>query len=221
MSNPSAWLDVFPRPFAVLGPGGVVRFANGAFTCVFGMRSMDAGAATEALQSSGELHDKLVRTMSRLRINGRTARFRWTPAGQAERIYGVQVTRAADDEWVVSLDDVSGQTAVDAIHHQARGFLETILNQLKVAVVVLDDCVHRQPDEHRAARPDDPDGRPGSLFESIGQPIADLYPVFTRDEWDGIYSRVCGGHETVKWTKIGYPRCRSHQVLHHHGGSHR
>jgi nitrogen-specific signal transduction histidine kinase len=42
--------------------------------------------------------------------------------------------------------------------------------------------------------------------EIIGSAAASSYPLFSKDEWDGIGARVITGGETVRWTKLPCPR---------------
>lgn len=40
----------------------------------------------------------------------------------------------------------------------------------------------------------------------IGTSAADSYPLFSKDEWEGIAARVVTNGETVRWTKLPCPR---------------
>jgi signal transduction histidine kinase len=40
----------------------------------------------------------------------------------------------------------------------------------------------------------------------VGAPAAEAYPLFSKEEWDGIALRVIGGGEAVQWVKLPCPR---------------
>ncbi len=40
----------------------------------------------------------------------------------------------------------------------------------------------------------------------VGTPAAESFPLFSKDEWEGLSARVMTGGETVRWTKLPCPR---------------
>ncbi len=42
--------------------------------------------------------------------------------------------------------------------------------------------------------------------ELVGTAAADSFPLFSKDEWDGIAARTVAGGETIRWAKLPCPR---------------
>jgi nitrogen-specific signal transduction histidine kinase len=198
--------SALPKPIVVLSATLGVRFANPAFAEVLRRRGEDCEALTEALHSIEALSAALTRAVSKLRTVGWTSDCRWAPAAEDGRIFDVHVTRARQDTYVAVFDEVSQHLKIEEIQSRARSYLEAVLNHLKLGVIVLDADFNTTFFNRDQAALFHRLGVEKSFFEVIGTPISETYPIFTADEWEGIYSRVLRTGEMVTWAKVPHPR---------------
>jgi CheY-like chemotaxis protein len=135
-----------------------------------------------------------------------------TPAGEDEpRTMQVNCAPFLDGRGhlmgaVAVFDDVSAHLRVAEIQTRARTYLEAVINHLNLGIIVLDADFRTTFFNDDQAALFRRLGVEASLIEIIGSPIEATYPILTRDEWDGIRSRVLRAGETVTWAKLGYPR---------------
>jgi signal transduction histidine kinase len=161
---------------------------------------------TEAIRSAPALGAALTRAVSKLRTVGWTCDCRWSPPTDDGRVFDVHVTRAKPHTYVVVFDEISQHLKIEEIQSRARGYLEAVLNHLKLGVIVLDAEFNATFFNRDQAALFQRLGVEKSIFEVIGSPIAETYPIFTAEEWDSIYSRVRRSGEMVTWAKLPYPR---------------
>jgi nitrogen-specific signal transduction histidine kinase len=199
-------LAALPKPIVIVTARLDVRFANPAFGELFRRRGQEVDELTDAIRSAPALGAALTRAIAKLRTVGWTCDCRWSPATDDGRVFDVHVTRARSETYVVVFDEISQHLKIEEIQSRARGYLEAVLNHLKLGVIVLDadfNATFFNRDQaalfHRL-------GVEKSIFEVIGAPIADTYPIFNREEWESIYSRVLRSGEMVTWAKLPYPR---------------
>jgi nitrogen-specific signal transduction histidine kinase len=199
-------LAALPKPIAIVSARLDVRFANHAFAELFRRRGEDFDALTEAVRSAPALNAALTRAVSKLRTVGWTSDCRWSPAADDGRVFDVHVTRARQDTYVAVFDEISQHLKIEEIQSRARSYLEAVLNHLKLGVIVLDADFNTTFFNKDQAALFKRVGVERSIFEIIGSPIGETYPIFTADEWESIYSRVLRTGEMVTWAKLPYPR---------------
>lgn len=199
-------LAALPKPIAIVSARLDVCFANQAFSELFRRRGEDCEALTEAVRSSPTLNNALTRAVSKLRTIGWTSDCRWSPAADDGRVFDVHVTRARLDTYVAVFDEISQHLKIEEIQSRARGYLEAVLNHLKLGVIVLDANFNTTFFNKDQAALFKRLGVEKSIFEIIGNPISETYPVLTPEEWESIYSRVLRTGEMVTWAKLPYPR---------------
>jgi signal transduction histidine kinase len=199
-------LAALPKPIAILSARLDVRFANPAFAELFHRRGEDCEALTEAVRSAPALGAALTRAVSKLRTVGWTCDCRWSPSTDDGRVFDVHVTRARPDTFVAVFDEITQHLKIEEIQSRARGYLEAVLNHLKLGVFVLDADFNATFFNRDQAALLQRLGVEKSIFEVIGAPIAETYPIFNAGEWESIYSRVLRSGEMVTWAKLPYPR---------------
>jgi len=199
-------LSALPKPIVILSARLDVRFANPAFAEVLHRRGGDCEALTDALHSTDALSAALTRAVSKLRTVGWTSDCRWSPAADDGRVFDVHVTRARLDTYVAVFDEVSQHLKIEEIQSRARGYLEAVLNHLKLGVIVLDADFNTTFFNRDQAALFQRLGVEKSIFDVIGTSIAETYPIFTPEEWESIYARVLRTGEMVTWSKVPYPR---------------
>jgi nitrogen-specific signal transduction histidine kinase len=199
-------LAALPKPVAILSARLDVRFANEAFAELFHRRGEGLEALSESIRSTPALADALTRAVSRLRTVGWTSDCRWSPAVDDGRVFEVHVTRARQDGYVLIFDEISQHLKIEEIQSRARGYLEAVLNHLQLGVIVLDANFTATFFNRDQASLFKRLGVEKSIFEVIGSPISETYPIFTEAEWESIYSRVLRSGEMVTWAKLPYPR---------------
>jgi nitrogen-specific signal transduction histidine kinase len=199
-------LAALPKPIAIVSARLDVRFANDAFAELFHRRGEEWDGLTEAVRSAGALSAALTRAVSKLRTVGWTSDCRWAPAEDDGRVFDVHVTRARPDTYIAVFDEISQHLKIEEIQSRARGYLEAVLNHLKLGVIVLDADFNTTFFNKDQAALFKRLGVEKSIFEIIGNPINETYPIFTADEWESIYARVLRTGEMVTWSKQPYPR---------------
>jgi nitrogen fixation/metabolism regulation signal transduction histidine kinase len=199
-------LAALPKPIVIVSARLDVRFANQAFAELFRRRGEDWGELTEAIRCAPALGAALTRAVSKLRTVGWTSDCRWSPATDDGRVFEVHVTRARQDTYVAVFDEISQHLKIEEIQSRARGYLEAVLNHLKLGVIVLDADFNTTFFNRDQAALLQRLGVEKSIFEVIGAPISETYPIFNAEEWESIYSRVLRSGEMVMWSKLPYPR---------------
>lgn len=199
-------LAALPKPIAVVSARLDLRFANEAFAELFRRRGEGLDNLADALRSAPALGGALTRAVAKLRTVGWTSDCRWSPAADDGRVFDVHVTRARQDVYVVVFDEISQHLKIEEIQSRARGYLEAVLNHLKLGVIVLDADFNATFFNKDQAALFKRVGVEKSIFEVIGSPIWETYPIFTTSEWESIYSRVLRSGEMVTWAKLPHPR---------------
>ncbi len=199
-------LGALGKPVAVLTGGLEVCLANQAFASLAAPASPNGERGVTDVAGHPTLGPVLRRAASRLRTVGWTVQTRWVRSSVEPQIFDLHLTRADHDRLVAVFDDVTTYLRVEEIQNRARLYLEAVLNHLNLGVIVLDSefCVtFLNEDQHGLFR------RLGvgrSIFEVIGAPVAELYPIFTPEEWDAARSRVIRVGEPVNWAQVPFPR---------------
>jgi nitrogen-specific signal transduction histidine kinase len=199
-------LAALPKPIVIVSARLDVRFANPAFAELFHRRGEDCTELTESIRSAPALGAALTRAVAKLRTVGWTCDCRWSPATDDGRVFEVHITRARPDAYVAVFDEISQHLKIEEIQSRARGYLEAVLNHLKLGVIVLDADFNATFFNRDQAALFQRLGVEKSIFEIIGAPIAETYPIFSQEEWESVYSRVLRTGEMVTWSKLPYPR---------------
>ncbi|MDA0709479.1 MAG: PAS domain-containing protein [bacterium] len=186
---------------------------------VFGLRPQripgpqDLEALTEALCADGDLVAELGQVLDRLQRPGSDARFRWT---RGERIYEVTIGalgRGDRRTFLVLFQDMTQQIQFEETRETARRFLEDILNNVQVGVVVLNR-------EMRITNMN----RTQELFlqrlnvwlswvEAIGMPVSELVPKDPPERWALITETVLGQGKAYEESRCVYETLEGDMIL--------
>ena len=206
MTDEQDLLLAIPKPVVVLSPRLDVKYANAAFAVLFRRSPEDLEGLGEAIRSCAALASGLTRVVGKLRTVGWTGDCRWVPGGDDGRVWDVHVTRSRPDAFIAILDEISQHLRIEEIQTRARGYLEAVLNHLNMGVIVLDaefNVTFFNRDQSVLFKRL---GVERSIFEIIGSPVRESYPIFSSAEWENLYSRVIRSGEQVTWDKLGHPR---------------
>jgi PAS domain-containing protein len=213
MSNADAILSALRKPVVVVSRALEVEYANGAFAALLGRAEASDARLGPVIRSTPALAMALTRAITKLRAVGWTSESRWATGADDGRVFDVRVVRMENDLYAAVLDDVSHHLRVQEIQSRARSYLEAVLNQLPLGVIVLDadfSITYFNPAQGELF------SRLGverSLFEVIGAHVAESYPVFDADEWRGVHARVARSGESVTRDKVGHPRDQPSRYL--------
>ena len=186
---------------------------------VFGVRPQrnpapeDLAALKEVLQADEDLMSELNGVMDRLRRPGSDSRFRW---GRGERTYEVTIgalSRGDERSFLILFQDVTQQIQFEETRETARRFLEDILNNVQLGVVVLNR-------EMRITNMN----RTQELFlqrldvwlswvEAIGMPMAELVPVDPPERWAQITETVLEEGKTYNEARRVYETSEGDFIL--------
>ena len=169
---------------------------------VFGVR-LRQGASQQALQDlkgalsrESDFLDRVREAMDQARRPGNEAQFRWE---RGERIYQVTVgalERGSAQRYALQFEDVTQQSRFEETQELARRYLEDILNNIRLGVVVLNremriTNMNRAQEAflHRL-------GIWIGWLEAIGMPISELVPQDSETLWQEITDRVLAQGKT-------------------------
>lgn len=177
---------------------------------IFGIRlrrEEDGASNLEELSEaicSGDFEELLRGAASKLNRLGSEADFRWERDG---RTYTVRVSRVADEDdrgakFSSVIDDVTQQVLHEQTYVTTRGYLESVLNNVQVGVIVMDHELRITTMNQAQERFIHRLGMEINWLESVGIPA----PELLTDEahgWDEISATVVG-----QGTAIERPRQR-------------
>ncbi|MDP6039704.1 MAG: PAS domain-containing protein, partial [Candidatus Latescibacteria bacterium] len=186
---------------------------------VFGLRAQRVFAAEDldllgqALAGESDLNSELTGSMDRLRRPGADAQFRWA---RNRRIYEVIVgslERGEDRRFLVMFQDVTQQIQFEETRDTTRRFLEDILNNVQLGVIVLNSEM-RITNMNRAQEAFLQRLAVWlSWVEAIGMPVAELVPDDSAEFWEGITETVLGKGETYRDARRTYQTSEGDMIL--------
>jgi len=169
---------------------------------VFGLRPQrtpdpeDLVALKEVLQADQNLMAEIHGLLERLRRPGSDSRFRWARGERTSEVTIGALGRGEERYFLILFHDVTQQIQFEETRETARRFLEDILNNVQLGVIVLNR-------EMRITNMN----RTQELFlqrldvwlswvEAIGMPMAELVPVDPPERWAQITETVLGQGKT-------------------------
>lgn len=204
MTDARGLLDLLPTPVALVDTHLEVIDANHAFRARLG-----GDRPHLDVHRRDDMWEALGAAIARLEPAGLHARFRWIGGLPEPRPWDVHVTRVAGDRFLVHADDVSAYVAVESIQHGVRGYVEQVLNHIDRAVVGLDAAMRVAFFNRAQAALWERGGRTAAV-DAVGEPIAQVYPVFDAARWQRIGEGLGRGemlrHEPVTWAAAGNAR---------------
>lgn len=185
-------LEALGRPVAVLSADRDVTWASRRFAKLFGARSSVLDAV-------------LGRAVGSLSTDGRPVEFRWTATDPERLVYRGSLSRLDDGRLLVVLDDVTDQVETEALFQDARDYLDRVLNQLPVGLIVLDADQRTTFFNTGQAKLSATLGLPSTLTEVIGARVPDIYPVLDRATWSETVAEVIEKNAPATRERLAYP----------------
>jgi len=156
---------------------------------VFGLRPHrdpipeDLLALKNVLLADGDLVSELSNTLDRLRRPGSDAHFRWIRGGRTYEVTVGALSRGEDRSFLILFQDVTQQIQFEETRETARRFLEDILNNVQLGVIVLNRDMRitnmNRTQELFLQRL----GVWLSWVEAIGMPMSELVPDDPPERW--------------------------------------
>jgi nitrogen fixation/metabolism regulation signal transduction histidine kinase len=214
MPTPDDILAALRKPVAVVCRSLDVAYANPAFADLLGAgHPRDDARLGSIVRSRPALAAALTRAIGKLRAVGWTAEARWVSEGEDGRAFDLRATRMDTDRYVVAFDEVTHHLRLQEIQGRARAYLETVLNHLPVGVIVLDAEFRATFYNQAQADLFERLGVERTLFDVIGAPVAESYPVFDVEGWQEAAVHVSRAHSVSTWDKVGFPRAQPSRYL--------
>ena len=166
-----------------------------------------------ALSAESALRESLVAILARVRTFDDEERFRW---GRAGRFYDVAVTLLAKGPpgvYTLLFHDVTQQVRVEETHQNTRRYLEDILDNIHLGVVVMSREMritswNRKQEEFLRRL-----GVWASIVEAVGIPISDLIPPPAGATWEEITERVLQRGESYENPRLVFSEGEGELIL--------
>ena len=212
------FLRTFPLPVLAIDEGlGVVAYSQRALG-VFGLRSRGSAERStaeqlgQALAADTALGDQLALATARLTRPGDEESFSWR---RQERTFEVRVCRTEEEQdvFLVILEDDTDRTISEDILFNARHYLEHILSNIPLGLVVLNRDLRITSINRQQLRFLERMGIELSLVDAIGTTLAELLPGGAGPAWHQTCETVLQGDESAGEAKQTYPTERGDLVL--------
>ena len=197
-------LNAIPKPAAVLDSATGVVSANPAFGRLFRRPNHYPEELTEALGDDA-LRTPVQHAIDSLSSGARTAEFRWTGPAPDHLEFVGHASRADADHFMLVLDHASDQVESEQIFTVIREYLDGVLNQLPLGVIVMNTDRRVTFYNQSQASLFTSLGLELSMLDVIGARIDQFYPVFGGQAWRKLVDAVAEGQESSTHTKVPYP----------------
>ncbi|MCH2660998.1 PAS domain-containing protein [bacterium] len=197
------FLQSFPRPVLVIDGGLEIRnFSRKAFS-VFGLRYRDYAdepqdRLAQVLVDERDLGDELALATARLMRPGDEERFDWE---HRKRSYEVGVYAQEDDAFLVLFEDTTDYAISEEILMNARGYLEHILSNIPLGVVVLNSELRITSMNRQEQRFLKEMGVEFTLIDAIGASLEELLPEDLGTGWQALCQKVLDTGERAEEAK--------------------
>ena len=197
------FIQSFPRPILVIDSGLEIReFSRKAFS-VFGLRYRDHAAdpqsrLAQVLVDEHNLGDELALATVRLTRPGDEERFDWE---HRKRNYEVGVYAQGDDVFLVLFEDTTDYAISEEILTNARGYLEHILSNIPLGVIVLNSELRITSINRQEQRFLKQIGVEFTLVDAIGASLEELLPEDLGTVWQALCQKVLDTGERAEEAK--------------------
>lgn len=199
-------LNAIPKPAVVFSSAGEVVSANQQFGRLFSRSSHQSpDTLTEVVAMNPALRSAVGRAIAALLSGARSSEFRWTgPPPDALEFVG-HASRADADHFMLVLDHTSDQVESEEIFTVIREYLDGVLNQLPLGVVVMNSDLWVTFYNRSQANLFTTLGLELSMLDVIGAPVDQFYPVLASEKWRALVGAVSERQEPSIHVKIPYP----------------
>lgn len=198
-------LEALERPVAVLSSDQDLVWASRRFGTVLGAESGHTNQIEQALRADVDLARAMAGAADALAAGARRAEFRWVRGGVERLVFRGSLSRLDDERTLVLLEDVTDQAEAETLFAEARDYLDRVLNQLPVGVIVFDATRRTTFFNRSQAELSARLGLPHALTEVIGAPVSDVYPVLGTEAWGEIIATVMSNGESAIQDRLPYP----------------
>lgn len=198
-------LNAIPKPAAVFDSETEVVSANQQFARLFHRPNCNPEALTASVWNNAALRESVRQAIETLSSGARNEEFRWTgPVPDGFEFVG-HASRADSDNFLLLLDHASDQAESEQIFTVIREYLDGILNQLPLGLIVMNSDLRVTFYNRSQASLFSSLGLELSMLEVIGAPVDQFYPVFAGQMWRTLVGAVADQQESSIHTKIPYP----------------
>ncbi len=182
----------FPRPLLVVDSAlRIVSYSHKVLS-VFGLRARGQGSESEdalasAVEHEPSLVDELALATARLLRPGDEEVFAWT---HRKRTYDVSVHAQLGETFLVLFEDATDYAISEEILINARRYLEHILGNIPLGVVVLNSELRISSSNGQALDFLRRLGVECALIDAIGATLEDLVPGETGARWQALCARA-------------------------------
>ena len=198
-------LEALGKPVAVLSLDRAVIWANRCFSNLFGVLPTAHDQLSRGVRDDADLDAALGRAVDSLSSGNRLSEFRWTFTGPESVVFRGSSSRLDTDRIVVVLDEVTDQVETEALFRVARDYLDRVLNQIPVGLIVFDADQRTTFFNTSQASLSESLGLAHTLTDVIGARIADVYPVLDDAAWSGLIETVIGQDIPATRDRLAYP----------------
>ncbi|MBT7551149.1 MAG: PAS domain-containing protein, partial [Gemmatimonadetes bacterium] len=200
------FLQSFPRPILVVDDALEIRGYSRKVFSVFGLRFRDyaddpEGSLGKVLGDEESLGDELALATARVVRPGDEETFDWI---HRKRNYEITLHAQEDGIFLVLFEDVTDSAVSEEILMNARGYLEHILSNIPLGVIVLNSelritSINRQ--QQRFLRQM---GVEFTFVDAIGASLQELLPEEIGDGWQRLCRTVLDSGEPAEETKRSF-----------------
>ena len=200
-----ALLEAIPKPAFVVGSDRSVIVANRRLARLFRKPRATEDELTTLIVADSGFDTSIRDAILTLTSDGLSSEFRWVGTGPTPAEYVGHASKLDGERFLIVLDHVSDQVASEQIFSVVREYLDGVLNQLPLGVMVLDSDHRVTFYNRRQAELFTSLGLELSLLDVIGAPISTIYPVFEQAEWRTSIGTVSDRRESVTQSKVPFP----------------
>ncbi len=201
-----SFLQNFPRPVLVVdGALQIVAYSQRVLS-VFGLRSRGHAAESgtrlaQVIEEERELGDELALATARLLRSGDEMVFSWA---HRKRNYEITVHARDSEDFFVLFEDMTDYAISEDILMNARRYLEHILGNIPLGVVVLNSelrmtSMNRQQQTFLKKM-----GVEFTLIDAIGATLEELLPEEVGGHWHGLCNQVLKSGERCEEVRHAY-----------------
>lgn len=209
------FLQSFPRPLLVVDNALEIRGYSRKVFSVFGLRFRDyaddpEGSLGKVLGDEESLGDELALATARVVRPGDEETFDWI---HRKRNYEITLHAQEDGIFLVLFEDMTDSAVSEEILMKARGYLEHILSNIPLGVMVLNSelritSINRQ--QQRFLRQI---GVEFAFVDAIGASLQELLPEEIGDGWQRLCRTVLDSGERAEETKRSFAGTEGELVL--------
>jgi PAS domain-containing protein len=188
------FLQTFPQPVLVVDSALQIVAYSQRVLSIFGIRTrgVDSDPAEQlgaAVGEDVELDSNIALATARLVRPGDEEHFGWH---HRERIYEIRIcaSEGEEDTFLVFFEDITHRSMSEKIQLDARHYLEHILGNIPLGVVVLDRDLRITSMNRREIEFCKHFGRTLTLVDAIGSTLAALLPDGAGGEWHELCHKV-------------------------------